>query len=212
MRLLLATSNPHKVDELRAVLGAGLASRGVEVVGLGDLGALIPEPVEDGETFEANAAIKASAYARATGLWCLADDSGLEVDALLGEPGVDSAYFAHGRERGPTIPRAQRDAANNAKLLRMMQGYSDSRRGARFVCSMALADPSGAVVATSRGTFEGRIGREPKGSNGFGYDPLLVLNDGRTSAELTPEEKNAGSHRGAAAREMAGKIAVIAGR
>lgn len=217
MPLLLATANPHKVRELRAILEPLLGPMGLSIVSLdearladGRPASSLPEPVEDGDTFEDNARIKAVAYARATGVACLADDSGLEVDALMGEPGVDSAYFAHGREKGPGVPRAERDAANNARLLRVLQGQSDSRRTARFVCAMCLASPSGEVLAAARGTFEGRIGREPKGANGFGYDPLLTLEDGRTSAELSDEEKNARSHRGAAARAMAQGIAVLA--
>lgn len=207
--LLVATSNPHKLAELRAIF----APLGIEALGLADVALpggrradQLPEPVENGSTFDENAAIKAIAYARATGRPCLADDSGLEVDALFGEPGVHSAYYAHGPDRGPSVPRAERDPANNAKLLRMLQGESASKRAARFVCAMCLASPDGRILATSRGVFEGRIGREPRGSNGFGYDPLLVLEDGRTSAELSEHEKNARSHRGAAARAIAPRI------
>jgi len=203
MPLLLATANPHKVDELRAIL----APLGIECVSLDDLDLDIPEPDENADSFEGNASIKASEYARATGMHCLADDSGLAVDALGGEPGVHSAYYA-GREG----PRSERDARNNAKLLRALEGVPDDRRTARFVCVMALADPQGNILATSRGTYEGRIGHSPRGSNGFGYDPLLVLPDGRTSAELTESEKNARSHRGAAARAIAPRIVALVSR
>lgn len=208
--IVLATTNTHKVEEVRAVL----APLGVEVVSLAEVpgGRAIPEPREDGDSFEANALIKASCYARALGRVCLADDSGLEVDALDGEPGVHSAYYAHGLEAGPGVPRAERDAANNAKLLRAMEGVPEERRGARFVCVMVAAAPSGAALASSRGTFEGRIGVAARGTNGFGYDPLLVLPDGRTSADLSPEEKNARSHRGAAARGIAPALVRILAR
>lgn len=207
--LLIATTNPHKLGELRAIFGP----LGWRVIGLNDVpppeggeggGGAWPEPVEDGETFEANATKKALAYARMTGRACVADDSGLEADALGGAPGVHSAYYA-----GVGATRAERDAANNARLLREMQGVPREKRKARFVCVMALAVPDEAsadgarVLATTRGEFAGFIGDSPRGTNGFGYDPLLVLEDGRTSAELAPDEKNARSHRGEAARRMA---------
>lgn len=194
MDLLAATSNPHKLDELRAIF----APAGIRILGLSDIpGGPFPEPIEDADTFEANARIKALAYARMTGRTCLADDSGLEVDALGGAPGVHSAYYA-----GAPGGRAERDARNNAKLLAALEGVPAERRAARFVCCMCIADPEGRILAESRGTYEGRIGFEPRGSNGFGYDPLLLLPDGRTSAELTEAEKNARSHRGAAARAL----------
>lgn len=199
--IVLATGNPHKVAEMRAIFGAA----GLQVMGLADLGTPAPpEPSETGRTFEDNARIKASAYARATGRACLADDSGLEVDALGGAPGVISSHFATGgRETGAT--RAERDAANNQRLLRELQGLPPDRRTARFVCVMALADADGRILLTRRGTFEGRIGLPgdvPRGDNGFGYDPLFVLPppESCTSAELSEAEKNARSHRAAAAR------------
>jgi len=193
--LLAATSNPHKLDEIRAVL----APLGVRVLSLDDAGAGdLPEPIEDADTFAGNAAIKAIAYAKATGRVCLADDSGLEVDALGGAPGVYSARYA-----GTGDTRAERDAANNAKLLGALAHVPDEKRAARFVCAMCVADPAGTIIATSRGTFDGVIGHAPRGANGFGYDPLLVLPDGRTSAELSSDEKNARSHRGAALQSLA---------
>lgn len=207
MPILIATSNEHKILEIRDILDSlpfDLLS--LPEVWMDDETSAdeLPEPVEDADTFEGNAAIKALYYARATGMVCLADDSGLEVDALGGRPGVRSARYS-----GVEGTRAERDAANNAKLLRELQGVPEEKRTARFVCAMVVAEPpskgfpEGRVIATTRGTFEGWIGFELRGSNGFGYDPLLVLEDGRTSAELGAAEKNARSHRGEAARAMA---------
>jgi len=187
--LTIATSNPHKVDEISAVLGP----LGIRCIPLGR--ADIPEPEEDGATFEENARIKARAYASALGRVVLADDSGLEVDALGGAPGVHSARYA-----GIGATREERDRANNMKLLAALSNVPDAQRTARFVCVLSIARPDGTIIAESRGTFDGIIGRAPRGSNGFGYDPLLVLEDGRTSAELSPDEKNARSHRGNALR------------
>ncbi len=209
--IVLATGNAHKVEEMRAIL----APLGIPLLGLNDLRAQgegpFPEPAETGGTFEANASIKALAYARATGRLCLADDSGLEIDALAGRPGVISSHYAtDGRETG--LSRADRDAANNARVLRELEGVPPRDRAARFVCVMLLASPDG-ELARARGTFEGRIGVPgpaqeggvPRGDNGFGYDPLFLVGPEfrRTSAELSSEEKNALSHRGHAARAMA---------
>jgi XTP/dITP diphosphohydrolase len=198
MRVLFATSNPHKVEEVRSIL----APLGVDVFGLESLGVAIPEPEETGATFEENAAIKARAYAAAAGCPALADDSGLEVDALGGAPGVHSARFA-----GVGATRAERDEANNRLLLERLQGVPEPKRTARFVCVLTLARPDGSIMASARGTMEGVIGHSPRGRNGFGYDPLLVLSDaGCTSAELEPEAKNARSHRGAATRALAAML------
>lgn len=205
--VILATANPHKVAELRAIF----AEAGMPVMGLRDLPGFecFHEPDEHGKTFEENATIKALSYARQTGRLCLADDSGLEVDALNGAPGVISSHYStNGKET--SVSRAERDAANNATLLRELEGVAPEARTARFVCVMVLAGAEG-VKATSRGTFEGRIGlpgEVPRGTNGFGYDPLFLAAPGftRTSAELPPEEKNRLSHRGAAARAMARHI------
>lgn len=197
--LIVATGNPHKVEEIAQILGA----IGVRVRSLKDVpgGEAIEEPVEDGATFEANARIKALYYAEALGLRegqaCLADDSGLEVDVLDGAPGVYSARYA-----GVGDSRPERDGANNAKLLDALKGVPREERTARFVCAVCVADGSG-VLFEARGEFAGVIGDSPRGGNGFGYDPLLVLDDGRTSAELSPSEKNARSHRGAAVRKVA---------
>ncbi len=203
--LVLATQNPGKVSEMRDLLAPiGLAVLGLDDLGLGDL----PEPEETGATFEANATIKALAYARATGRWCLADDSGLEVDALGGRPGVISSHFAFdGRTDGPAagMGREERDAANNARLLRELEGVPAEARTARFVCVMVLAGKG--VEAVTRGAFEGRIGlpgEVPRGTGGFGYDPLFLVGPDfrRTGAELDKAEKNRLSHRGAAVRAM----------
>lgn len=213
--LVLATSNPHKVDELRAILGsAGLT--GFRILGLNDLQFFRPlrEPEETGSTFEENATIKARAYASQTHKLCLADDSGLEIDALHGRPGVISSHYAtDGHETG--LARAERDAANNARVLRELEGVPPEARAARFVCVMVLAEPKGRVLATTRGAFEGRIGippAVPRGASGFGYDPLFLAGPGfeHTSAELPTAEKNRLSHRGAAAREMARALRELA--
>jgi XTP/dITP diphosphohydrolase len=198
MQLLFATSNPHKLEEVRAILG----SAQVEVIGLSDLEDRPAEPIEDGATFAENARKKAMSYAQLTGRLCLADDSGLEVDALDGEPGVYSARYA-----GEGETRAERDRANNAKLLSRLDGVPPEQRAARFVCVMCLADPKGNVLGESRGTFDGVIADEPRGTSGFGYDPLLYLPDEqRTVAELSADEKNARSHRGEAARDIATRL------
>ena len=198
MPLLLATSNLHKINEIAAVL----SSLGIEVVGLDCLDSIPPEPVEDADTFEANARLKAIGYARSTGHTCLADDSGLEVDALGGAPGIHSARYA-----GLGETRDERDRANNEKLMRELKDISEDQRSARFVCAMCLADAEGNVLAETRGEFPGLITDRPRGTNGFGYDPLLYLPDvDRTSAELSPADKNARSHRGHAARQMAEKL------
>lgn len=182
MRLVIASRNRHKVDEFRALLGVpGLVLSGA------DEWPGAPLVHEDGNTFEENAAKKAVALARATGQWALADDSGLEVEALGGAPGVHSAVFA-GEPRD--------DQANNRKLLDALRGVSNRR--ARFRAVLALASPSGRVE-TVEGVCEGRIAWEPRGSGGFGYDPLFVPEGyDKTFAEMTPAEKNALSHRGRA--------------
>jgi XTP/dITP diphosphohydrolase len=200
-KLLVATTNPNKVREIDQVL----RPLGFDVVGLHELAEVVPEPVEDADTFEGNARLKAIAYAHALGTACLAEDSGLEVDALGGAPGVHSARYAtlEGEvEVGST--REQRDRANNEKLLRALASTPPSQRTARFVCAMCLVDAAGTVTFETRGTYQGVIASAPRGENGFGYDPLLWLPElGKTSAELTPEEKNARSHRGQATRQLA---------
>jgi XTP/dITP diphosphohydrolase len=194
MQLLLATSNEHKLIEV----GEILAPHGIKVVGLNSLDGSYEEPIEDADTFAGNARLKALAYAKATGKRCMADDSGFSVDVLGGKPGVHSARFA-----GVGTTREERDSANNALLLSKLQHTSESERSARFVCAMCVADPDGTVVGESEGTFEGVITLEPRGTNGFGYDPLLFVQDAqKTSAEMTSDEKNARSHRGEAVRNI----------
>ena len=198
--LLIATTNPHKIEELSAIL----TPHAIEPISLDELAGDWPEPVEDGDSFEANAIIKARAYASATRRICLADDSGLEVDALDGAPGIHSARYA-----GTGAGRAQRDHDNNQRLLRELQGLPHEQRSARFVCVICVAAPDGRVLLTERGVLNGHIGLTPKGSHGFGYDPLFILPDGRTSAELPPEEKNRVSHRARAAAAAAPRLAAL---
>ena len=183
-RVVVGTSNAGKLREIRAIL-AGLH---IELVGL-DAFPDAPEIVEDGETFEANAVKKARGLADALGEWVIADDSGLAVDALGGRPGVHSARYA-GPERC--------DAANNAKLMQELRNLPPGQRTAAFRCACALAKP-GELIGTADGTVEGVIAFEPRGANGFGYDPVFEVNGlGCTAAELAPAEKNRISHRGRA--------------
>lgn len=190
MRVVVASSNEGKVREIRHVL----EPLGWEVVRASDVGREALEVDETGETFLENALIKARAYAAAFGCPALADDSGLEVDALGGAPGVRSARYAG----EPTD-----DAANNAKLLAELKDVPAAERTARFRCVMALVWPDGRVLAAD-GVCEGSIGFEPRGTGGFGYDPLFLpyAAPGKTMAELSPDEKSAISHRGAALRAL----------
>lgn len=194
--ILIATGNPAKQREIAACLGEGPLA-GIRWLGLGDLSEVIPEPVEDGATFLDNATLKAHHYARASGRWALADDSGLEVDALGGAPGVHSARYA-GIDGG----RAVVDPANNRKLIENLQGVAQSRRTARFRCVLVLSDGE-RVLATAEGVIEGQIIDTPRGAGGFGYDPhFLVPELGVTTAELPAVDKNRISHRGRALRAM----------
>ncbi|MDO5699232.1 MAG: RdgB/HAM1 family non-canonical purine NTP pyrophosphatase [Dermatophilus congolensis] len=200
-RLVLATRNEGKVAEIRVILADVLEATGLELVGIGSFPG-VEDVVESGVTFEANALLKARAAAEATGLPALADDSGLAVDVLGGAPGVFSARWAglHGD-----------DPANNALLLAQLADVPDEHRGAAFVCAAVLALPGGESVC-HEGRFSGTLTREPRGTNGFGYDPLLQLEgDTRTSAELPPEEKNARSHRGQAFRLLADDVLRLLG-
>ena len=186
-RLLIATKNAGKAAEFRQLL----EGCGWEMVTPAELG-LNVQAEETGQTYAENATIKAVEYAQASGLVTLADDSGLEVDALGGRPGVLSARYA-----GPDRTDQERVQA----LLQELSGVPDQRRTARFRAVIAIAEPSGKVELVE-GAVEGRIAHEPRGESGFGYDPIFLLPvRGVTTAELPPDEKNAVSHRGAAARE-----------
>ena len=198
-RLLVATHSAHKLGELRELLRLEHG----ELVSLDDLG-IRDDPDETGETFETNARIKARFGARRTGLPTLADDSGIEVDALGGAPGVRTRRYA-----GPDAT----DAENNARLLAALDGQPPRRRGARYVCVLALALPRAGAgphdavpLRIVRGTTRGRIATRPRGSGGFGYDPIFEPAGeppgGRTFGEWSPAEKHAVSHRGRAARRM----------
>ncbi|MCA9272241.1 MAG: RdgB/HAM1 family non-canonical purine NTP pyrophosphatase [Phycisphaerales bacterium] len=208
--IVLASGNPKKLAEMREILGA----IGLEIVGLNDLNLDLVEPEETGTTFAENARIKAVGYAEQTGRACLADDSGLVVDALGGEPGVYSARYSEDEHPGD-LQRVDRDRFNNEKLLRKLADRRVEERTARFICAMCLvtpvADKSTQILAETQGTFEGVIGLPgdvPRGSNGFGYDPLFLVKPDltRTSAELSPSEKHTLSHRGFAARAIAEKL------
>ncbi len=190
-RLLIGSGNPDKLVEYREIL----ARLDMELVAPSDLDPAPLEPLEDAPTFEENARAKALGYARASGLPTVADDSGLEVRALRGAPGVRSRRFF-----GDHATAAER----NAKLLALLDGVAD--RGARFVCVTVLAFPDGRNESF-RGDCAGAIGHTTRGSHGFGYDPVFVLPDGRTMAELAPAEKHAISHRGRAGALLRARLA-----
>lgn len=180
--VLLATGNRHKVDEVARILpGWRIEPHD-------------PEVAETGATFEDNALLKARAVVSATGRPALADDSGIEIDALDGAPGIHSARWT---DEGDWIPRVLRD----------LDGVPAARRGCRYVCAAAAVWPEGREVVV-RGVVEGRIAAEPRGSGGFGYDPLMVPDDGdgRTFAEMPEDAKHALSHRGRAFRELAAHL------
>ncbi len=191
MKLLLASRNAGKLAELdRIVVAADLT--GLQVVGLHDVPEF-PEAPETGATFEENALAKARDAVAATGLPAVADDSGLAIDALNGMPGVLSARWAGGHGD---------DAANLRLVLAQLGDVPDGRRGGGFVCAAALVRPDGTEHVV-RGEWRGTIIREPRGTNGFGYDPIFVPEgESRTSAELSPAEKDADSHRGRALRAL----------
>jgi non-canonical purine NTP pyrophosphatase (RdgB/HAM1 family) len=209
-RVVVATRSTHKLRELRELIDPARA----ELVDLDAAG--VPaghEPLEDGSSFGANARLKARYYARLTGQLTLADDSGLEVEALDGRPGIHTRRYSG--------PRAT-DEGNNAKLLVELAGLPPTRRGARYVCVLALADgrPAGSgprggtpIVAETRGTCRGRIAIEPRGTGGFGYDPIFEPSreppGGRTLGQWSAEEKNRISHRARAARRMARRLAAL---
>ncbi|WP_063057128.1 RdgB/HAM1 family non-canonical purine NTP pyrophosphatase [Nocardia salmonicida] len=198
-RVLVASRNAKKLTELRRILDeAGVA--GVELVSLNEVPPYEEAP-ETGATFEENAIAKACDGAVATGLPCVADDSGIEVDALNGMPGVLSARWAGGHGD---------DAANNALLLAQLGDVPDDRRGGRFVSTCALVLPDGTTTVV-RGEWPGTIAREPHGDGGFGYDPLFLPEGGiGSAAELTPAEKDAVSHRGRALTQLIPALAALA--
>jgi XTP/dITP diphosphohydrolase len=195
-RLVVASRNEHKIKEIQAIL----ADQPWQVLTAHDFPGF-PEVVEDGSTLEANAIKKAKEIAAFTGCLALADDTGLEVDALGGKPGVHSARFA-----GPKATYEE----NNRKLLRLLEGVPPEERTARFRCVIAIAEPDGNVHVVE-GKCEGLIGFAAKGEGGFGYDPLFIV-DGmeKTFAELSPEEKNRVSHRGRALQLAAELLAELA--
>ena len=190
MKIIIASNNAGKIREYKQMLeGAGLG----EVLSLKEAG-IVCEPEETGTTFEENAAIKARALHEMSGCAALADDSGLMVDALGGEPGVYSARWLGIGE----------DKARNAEMLRRLEGKTGTERSARFVCAIHFIYEDGREV-TARGVCEGLIGFEPRGENGFGYDPIFMYGD-KSFAEIPAEEKNAVSHRGNALRELEKKL------
>ncbi|MFD6401636.1 RdgB/HAM1 family non-canonical purine NTP pyrophosphatase [Nocardia sp. NPDC060249] len=199
VRVLVASRNAKKLTELRRILDeAGVA--GIELVSLNEVPPYEEAP-ETGATFEENAIAKARDGAVATGLPCVADDSGIEVDALNAMPGVLSARWAGGHGD---------DAANNALLLAQLGDVPDDRRGGRFVSTCALVLPDGTTTVV-RGEWPGTIAREPHGDGGFGYDPLFLPEGGTGSAaELTPAEKDAVSHRGRALTQLIPALAALA--
>jgi XTP/dITP diphosphohydrolase len=183
--LLVASTNPGKLVELREMM----ADLPVKWLSLADVGLDHMDVEESGDSFAANAIIKARAYCEASGLPTLADDSGIVVDALDGEPGIHSARYA------PTSEE------RNAKLLKAIEGVPYEQRSARFVAVIALVTPDG-ITVTAEGRVEGHIADAPRGANGFGYDPIFLLGDGQTMAELPSFEKNEISHRGRALAKL----------
>ena len=187
MKIIIATHNKHKLAEMSRIL----SPMGYEVVTDRELGIELSDVEENGETFLDNARIKAEAGCKESGLPCIADDSGLCVDALGGAPGVFSARYSgvHGDDDG-----------NNRKLLTELEGVPTEKRAAHFACAICVSFPDGSEV-TATGKCEGYIGYEKKGTNGFGYDPLFMVGE-RSLAEMSAEEKDAISHRGNALKEL----------
>lgn len=191
-RILVASTNQGKIAELRSMLDLD-----VDWAGLADF-PNVTEVKEDGETFAENARKKATGYAKQTGLWTIADDSGLVVDALGGEPGVKSARFSGAKDKERTLL----DHKNMAKVLKLLEGTPKEKRTARFVCCLCLASAEEILIETE-GKLEGSITEKEMGTNGFGYDPIFfVPRLEKTAAQLTREEKNAISHRGNAIRKL----------
>lgn len=195
--ILVATTNPGKLEELSELLGD--VDTDIQWTSLNDFPD-IPEVIEDGSTFADNAVKKASGYAKATGLWTIADDSGLVIDALDGKPGVFSARYA--ADECDSTNRKTIDTANLQKVLRQLEDVPDHERTARFVCHLCLASPQKILLETT-GTIEGVINRHPTGENGFGYDPVFYIPSiHKTAAQLENHEKNNISHRGNAIRAL----------
>lgn len=194
MKILIATHNKHKLKEMARIL----EPMGYEVVTDRDIGIELTDVEETGLTFLDNARIKAVSGCEESGLPCIADDSGLCVDALGGEPGVYSARYCgvHGN-----------DAENNKKLLLNLKDVPDDERTARFVCAICVSFPDGSEI-TAEGKCEGKIGYEYRGNNGFGYDPLFMVGD-KSFAELTAQEKDAVSHRGNALKNLEKKLSIV---
>jgi len=191
-KILVATTNPGKIAELKSMLDIDL-----ELVGLADFKG-IEEIEEDGATFAENARKKAVGYAEATGLWTIADDSGLVIDVLDGAPGVKSARFSGAKDKD----RKLLDHKNVAKVLKLLEGVPSEKRTARFVCCLCLASPERVLIET-KGRLEGLIADREIGENGFGYDPIFFVPElNKTVAQLSREEKNAISHRGNAIRKL----------
>ena len=188
LKIVIATSNRGKIQEMINAF----KDLPVELISLADLPEKYPEPVEDGDTFEANSLIKAKYYQQHTGMACLADDSGLEVEALGGAPGVYSARFS-GKNAS--------DADNNVKLQQELQGLGRESSPAAYQCALTFMDTEGRTL-TAKGFCRGEIRLQARGENGFGYDPYFYVGD-VTMAEMSLAEKQAISHRGAALREMA---------
>ena len=190
-KIVIASKNLDKVKEMRLVL----KDLPVEILSLADF-AEMPDAIEDGATFEENALIKAKFFAEQTGLACLADDSGLEVDALNGLPGVYSARFAGYHAD---------DKTNNQTLLNELAKVGVNESAAAYRCALAFVDTDGTKILTS-GKISGTIKTVAKGNGGFGYDPYFYIDANRTMAEISPAEKNQISHRGAALKEMMIKL------
>jgi XTP/dITP diphosphohydrolase len=192
--IVIATSNPGKINEIKACLGTEL-----RWLSLQDFEE-IKEIEEDGITFGENARKKAIGYAKATRYWTIADDSGLEIDALGGEPGVKSARYSGEKLKGDE--RTLIDHRNIAKVLRLLKDIPKEKRTARFVCCLCLASPEKILIET-KGTLEGIITEKKIGTNGFGYDPIFFVPSlNKTVAQLTQEQKNSISHRGNAIRQL----------
>lgn len=195
-KILIATTNPGKIAEIRAMLDP-CSQAGIQWVALSDF-PHVGRIEEDGSTFAENARKKALGYAKATGLWTIADDSGLVVDALGGEPGVKSSRFSGERESN----RKLLDHKNMAKVLKLLQAVPKEKRTARFICCLCLASPKKPLIET-QGMLEGLIADKEIGQNGFGYDPIFFVPSlNKTVGQLSPEEKNAISHRSQAIRKL----------